>query len=88
MIYDKNNHECIYGVTDKGKEMTESFISEASISGDGPIYKKGKLEVFGTVFDWFDERRNLARIYKYCPLCGKKLNKNTIMKTAENNYIY
>lgn len=73
-------HECVYGVTLGGHEITETLLSG---NIDFPKYRKGETLIIGTMTDYLDRRKNLATHYEFCPYCGEKLDRKKIKEVAK-----
>lgn len=70
-------HECIYGITTKGQEVTLSFL-------EGETYPRRSASMIGLMDDWVDRRMSCATHYNYCPICGEKLNYKIAKKIAKS----
>lgn len=72
-------HECVYGVTTEGWEITKTLLS-GNIAF--PKYVVKGVATIGTMQDYLDGRKGLATHYNYCPYCGRKLVYKKIKEVA------
>lgn len=76
------DHDCVYGVTNDGKEIDACFLS----SGGYPKIKmKDGSIIIGHRSSYLDKRRNIATHYKFCPYCGEKLDYESIKRLVNDD---